>query len=117
MSDDEKNNLINFLILFKNRPYHLAKYLIDNSAFTNDFITKISNSDKLSDKSIVVNNFKNISEMEDYYTSLISDSKKPKNELIKELNDKMDYLVLNDEFEEAAKLRDYMIKYKIKRSK
>ena len=43
-----QNNLINFLKLFKNRPYHLAKYLIDNSALTKDFYNKIIESFNMS---------------------------------------------------------------------
>ena len=31
-------NLIAILKLFKNRPYHLAKYLIENDAFTDKFL-------------------------------------------------------------------------------
>ena len=46
--DEEfKKNLINLLKLFKDRPYHLAKYLITNSAFNNSFYNKILKSDKL----------------------------------------------------------------------
>ena len=38
-------------------------------------------------------------------------------EVTKEVNDKMDELIKNERFEEAAKLRDYMLKKSIKRIK
>ncbi len=41
MSDRTQRNLITLLKLFKNRPYHLSKYLLDNSAFNKDFLRKI----------------------------------------------------------------------------
>jgi hypothetical protein len=40
-------NLVLLIKLFKNRPYHLAKYLIENSALTEDFIIAVSDSVKL----------------------------------------------------------------------
>ena len=40
-------NLVIFLKMFKNRPYHLAKQLIENDALTKDFIKKISDNPKL----------------------------------------------------------------------
>ena len=40
-------SLVLLLKMFKNRPYHLAKYLVENSALTEDFIKKLKNSDKL----------------------------------------------------------------------
>ena len=44
-------NLVNLLKMFKNRPYHLAKYLIENSAFSKDFIKKVSENGKLTNLS------------------------------------------------------------------
>ena len=35
-------SLVIMLKMFKNRPYHLAKYLVENSALTEDFIKKLS---------------------------------------------------------------------------
>ena len=48
MNENKHKNLILLLKLFKNRPYHLSKYLLDNDAFTEDFLNKIKVSDKLS---------------------------------------------------------------------
>ena len=46
-NEDLYRNLVILLKMFKNRPFHLAKYLIENSALTEDFIKKIKNSDRL----------------------------------------------------------------------
>lgn len=122
MNNEELNeHLANFLKMFKNRPYHLAKYLIDNSALNKSFINKIVKSGKLNtdDKKPEVY-LTNISDMDDFYSSILDPIKignKTLEELIKETNDKMDELIKNERFEEAAKLRDYMSKKSIKRIK
>lgn len=115
MNEEFQNNLINFLKLFKNRPYHLAKYLIDNSALTKDFHNKIAKSDKLENNKY----FSDITEMNEFYNSIldVKKSKKSIEEITKQSNDKMDELIKSEKFEEAAKLRDYMNKNKIKRLK
>ena len=38
MNKKEKYNLINLFKLFKNRPNHLVKFLLDNDAFTDKFL-------------------------------------------------------------------------------
>ncbi len=123
--DEEfKKNLINLLKLFKDRPYHLAKYLITNSAFNNSFYNKILKSDKLNSlKDQPTTYFYDITEMEDFFNSFIDDieeiktNKKNIEKITKEVNEKMSYLIENEKFEDAAKLRDYMIKNRIKRVK
>jgi hypothetical protein len=124
MNNDELNeHLANFLKMFKNRPYHLAKYLIDNSAFNKSFINKIVKSGKLNTEGSRTNPeipLTSISEMDDYYNSILDPIKignKTLEEITKEINDKMNELIKNEKFEEAAKLRDYMTKKSIKRIK
>jgi excinuclease UvrABC helicase subunit UvrB len=126
-NDDELyNNLVTLLKLFKNRPYHLSKYLIENSALDEKFIKKILKSDKLQELQDQISNsgyeltpiyFPDISKMEEFYNSLsnISDSR-DKKELSKELNQKMVELLKEEKYEEAATLRDYMIENRIKRN-
>lgn len=115
------NNLIALFKLFKNRPYHLSKYLLDNSAFNKDFLDKINNSSKLSNisENEIPNFFKNISQMEDFYNSLLEESKLPvkltKKELYEDLNKRLNQFILEERYEEAAALRDYMIQYGIKK--
>lgn len=121
-------NLVSLLKLFKNRPYHLAKYLIDNSAFNKTFVNKVLKSEKLNefseDKIESINTsvyFVNISQMEDFYNSLLDEMKnisKTKNteEISAELNARLNELIKNEKYEEAAKIRDYMSKNGIKRN-
>lgn len=124
MNNDELNeHLVNFLKIFKNRPYHLAKYLIDNSALNKSFLNKIAKSGKLNTEESRTNPeipLTSISEMDDYYNSILDPIKignKTLEEVTREINDKMDELIKNEKFEEAAKLRDYMTKKSIKRIK
>lgn len=119
---NENDNIIIFLKLFKNRPYHLAKYLIDNSAFNKNFINKLNKSDVLNKLKEDIETddvyFMDISQMDDYYSSLLESSKNKNNdEICKELNIKLNDLIKQEKFEEAAKLRDYMTKKSIKRLK
>ena len=126
-------SLVIMLKMFKNRPYHLAKYLVENSALTEDFIKKIKNSDKLKemnedDKSSeqkllpvpVPVYFVDISQMENFYNSFIDDIKqlskeKSIEEITKDLNKKLDSFIKNEKYGEAARVRDYMMRNNIER--
>ena len=46
-NEDLYRNLVILLKMFKDRPDQLSKYLIENSAFTDEFIHKIKNNKKL----------------------------------------------------------------------
>jgi len=113
-------NLVILLKMFKHRPFHLAKYLIENKVFTDDFINKIVNNDleiKNSDK-----NFNSINKMNEFYNSLLEEPKRigePKNkqDIEKELNSKLESLLKEEKYEYAAILRDYMSRNNIKRFK
>jgi excinuclease UvrABC helicase subunit UvrB len=127
-------SLVIMLKMFKNRPYHLAKYLVENSALTESFIKKIKNSDRLkemdedeksSEQKLlpvpVPVYFVDISQMENFYNSFIDDIQqlsKEKNieEITKELNIKLDDLIKQEKYEEAARVRDYMTRNNIKRN-
>ena len=119
--------------IFKNRPYHLAKYLVENSALTDDFINKIKNSDKLKEISDEEKNdqkflpapvpvyFVDISQMENFYNSLTDDIKSLSKEkgieqITKELNEKLDKCIKGEKYEDAARIRDYMDRNGIKRN-
>jgi hypothetical protein len=121
MSEDIYKKLVTLLKLFKNRPYHLAKYLIDNKALNKDFIKTVLNSSKLEDISNnedLLVNFNSIEQMEEFYSSLVDlnnlDNKTPE-QITEELNLKLDNLIDNEKYEEAANLRDYMKRKKIER--
>lgn len=118
--------LTNFLKLFKNRPNHLARFLLDNNVLTEDIIKKLKNSDKLKklkaeDTEEITNmHFNDISQMDNFYNSFIDDINqlyKNKNieQVTKELNAKLDKLIVDEEYVKAAKLRDYMKRNNIKR--
>lgn len=127
-------SLVIMLKMFKNRPYHLAKYLVENSALTEEFIKKIKNSDKLkelnedeksSEQKLlpvpVPVYFVDISQMENFYNSFIDDIKqlskeKSIEEITKNLNEKLDDLIKQEKYEEAARVRDYMTRNNIKRN-
>jgi hypothetical protein len=126
-NEDLYRNLVILLKMFKNRPFHLAKYLIENSALTEEFIKKVMNNNSLKD--LVDSNdpkgknlFLDINQMNNYFNSLtddikrIGDSKNPE-EISAALNEKLETLINEERYEDAAKLRDYMIKNNIKRIK
>jgi hypothetical protein len=114
-------NLVIFLKMFKNRPYHLAKHLIENSALTDDFLEKISRSGKLPDSEPEQSNlptiyFADISSMNEYYESLFEERRtRTPDEVEEYLNEKLDRFLIEEKYEEAARLRDYMRRAKINR--
>lgn len=135
MSQEEKDqlykNLVILLKMFKNRPYHLAKYLSDNSAFNQKFIKKILESDKLKDLSkeedessvnmtIIPIHFNDINQMNDFYSSIVDDIKllskeKSMEEMTKSINTKLDSCIKSENYEDAVRIRDYMMRNGIKR--
>jgi len=120
-------NLVTFLKMFKNRPYHLAKYLIENSALQREFIKKISDNEKLNtlskdDKNTTPIYFTEINKMNDYYNSFIDELKylnenKSLEEIEKDMNLRLENFLKEEKYEDAARLRDYMMRNKIKRNK
>jgi cysteinyl-tRNA synthetase len=127
-NDQFYKNLVVLLKMFKNRPYHLAKYLVDNKAFGLEFKKKVELSSKLREISrdaadldvpipISIND---ISKMIDFYDTLIDElsqieTKKSHDEIEQELNKKLDNLIKDEKFEEASKVRDYMQRNGVKR--
>lgn len=121
MNRPDKENLITLLKIFKNRPYHLAKYLLDNLAFNENFLDKIKSSEKLNQLANKVKDepvFWTINDMEEFYNSLIEelDMKGNIEQLTKECNLKLEKLIASEKYEEAAILRDFMIKNGIKKN-
>lgn len=134
-NEDIYRNLVILLKMFKNRPYHLAKYLVENSALTPEFINKLKNSEKLKE----LNNqeeknseqkflpappvpiyFMDISQMHNFYNSLIDDlqllsKEKSIEQITAELNLKLDNCIKDEKYEDAARIRDYMTRNGIKR--
>lgn len=99
--------LLILIKLFDNKPHFLAKYLIDNSALSSEFIDNIMCSTKLENlENLDLKSFKTISEMNNFFKSLVTNI--DFSESIPELIKKLDALVDKEKYEEAAKLRDYI---------
>jgi hypothetical protein len=110
-----ERNLILLLKIFNDRPNHLSKFLIDNNSFTPEFIELVLNSDKLNGIKDVENeevDFSDFSEMNEYFKKLI-DQTKGKENLSVEMNNRLFELIKSEDYESAAKLRDYMKKKNI----
>jgi len=118
-------NLVTILKMFKNRPYHLAKYLIENKALDEEFLKKILENDKLSElgddesKSIVkAIYFVDISHMKDFFNAFSSDivfREKTDTDIVKDLNQRLDECLKEERYEDAIRIRDYMSKNGIER--
>lgn len=124
-------NLVILLKIFKNRPNHLAKYLIDNAAFTDDFINNIINSDKLNKMNpneaqsyfseslnLDAPYFSDYEQMNDYYNDMmVQDLKQLQDpsKIEEELNQKLNGYLEDEDYEKAIKLRDYMKRNNVNR--
>jgi hypothetical protein len=124
-NEDLYKNFVTLLKLFKNRPYHLAKYLIQNGAIKEEFLSKIVNSDRLRNlKEDEFNEkiFMDINQMNEFFNSLTIEVKKlsmfkTDDEIKIDLNNKLSELLKEEKYEEAAILRDYMFNNGIKKNK
>jgi hypothetical protein len=124
-NEDLYRNFVTLLKLFKNRPYHLAKYLIQNGAIKEEFLSKIVNSDRLRNlKEDEFNEkiFMDINQMNEFFNSLTAEVKKlsmfkTEDEIKIDLNNKLAELLKEEKYEEAAILRDYMFNNGIKKLK
>ena len=117
MEENDKlyETLIGLLKLFKNRPYHLAKYLIDNNSLSDSFTKKLIASKFKTSKEPI---FKDITHLNDYFNSLLNDdvkSEKTIEEISIDLSQKLDKLIKDEKYEEAIYVRDYMNKNNIPR--
>lgn len=118
------SNLLSFLKLFNGRPHHLAQFLLENEALNDSFLEKLNQSSKLSkfkiDDKPFIPKFNNIDEMKDYYNSFINEiessiKKRTKDEIEIELSEKIKMAIESENYEEAARIRDYMLKNKLKK--
>lgn len=118
-------NLIILLNLFANRPNHLAKYLLENDALSDRFKKLIEDSDKLNkditECSESMPDFADFAEMYNFFDKLINESTveeerelMPKSPPSEELNKQLFEFLRAENYEEAIKIRDYMISNNIK---
>lgn len=118
MNDKIYKRLLNLIKLFKNRPYHLTKYLIENNALNPDFTKKLLNNKSLDDVKLLPPHFDNVNEMNNYFNSLLLDfdpEKESLEQLTLKLNAKLDQLLKEELYEDAIRVRDYMVAKNIKR--
>ena len=115
-------NLVNLFKLFKDRPNNLARFLLDQDAFTDKFLKKINQNKKLTEENSddFEIYFSSIDEMKDHYSLFINDveihkKKKTKEEIIEELTAKIKQAVEEENYEEAARIRDYMLRNNLKK--
>lgn len=105
MKQHEKYELLaNFLNLFQEKRWLLAKFLIDNNAINESFLKKIS-----LDETDLVPDFDNVNKLNDYFNRLIS--KESETHRLN-LESKLLELLDQERYEEAAKLRDWLKKTK-----
>lgn len=127
MKESDKDKLYRHLVIllkiFRDRPNHLSKYLIENNAFNKEFIKKINSSKKLteiSDMEIkdmmgeIESYFTDIEEMDSFYNNLLTNDKSENKDKMVELNEKLRELIKSEKYEDAARIRDYMSKNGIK---
>jgi excinuclease UvrABC helicase subunit UvrB len=81
----------------------LVKYLLDNKAFSEDFISNITNSEFLNNNNSINYNYNNINELDNFLMSILLEQ-----ENITNLNKKLKEHLDKEEYEKAAKLRDYI---------
>ena len=90
---------------------HFMKFLMDNNAFNQKFINDVTTSKKLNNNIEEDKFFYSMEEMKDYYNNLLSDDELA---LEKEYNTKLWNAILDERYEEAARLRDHMLKNNIR---
>lgn len=116
----ENDNLLKLLEMFKSKPHHLFHFLMENNAFSDDFLKKVENNEILNnidDEDIEGGiHFNSISEMRNYYNSLVDNLKKFEDyEDLSSLMIRLDEAVKSENYEEASSLRDYIRKIKLKK--
>ena len=127
-NDKIYHNLVLLLKMFKNRPHHLAKFLLDNTSFNKKFLDKILTSNKLNEleqceldklsSELETQMFFDITQINEYYQSMVLNDKNQKQspeQIKKEINYKLSVALNEERYEDAARIRDYMIKHNIKK--
>lgn len=102
MDDKFNDKLVLILSLFKDRPNHLAKFLIDNSAFNKTFMNKVSKCNTEIENDDYIDN---INSLNDVFNSILDPDSKPVN-----LDERLIELLMAERYEEAARIRDQINK-------
>ena len=113
MSEQDKIylNLVILLKQFWNRPHHLAKFFLDKEVFNDFFIKHLLESKRLNElENQTPPIFKDIEEMNDYYDIFKEPKNKTEKQKADELNQKLEECIKLEKYEDAIRIRDYMIK-------
>lgn len=127
--DKVYNNLIVLLKMFKNKPYQLAKYLLQNKAFDDMFIEKLIHSKKLNELDEKLRHQKNPFLEEPKHFNNFNDMRKTQNEILRpetkllenkdlkrleeDLNKQLQTATEKEDYEKAVSIRDYMLMLKM----
>jgi len=121
MGYSDYKNLSNFLKFFINRPNHLAKYLIENDALNKEFLKKISSLDngEIDESKLISVYFLDINQMNKFFNNLIDkkDLDNSDNSLYEELENELENCLLEERYEDAIRIRDYLKNIKNKKGK
>lgn len=99
--------MIALMKIFNNHPYMFLNFLNRNNAINEVFKTKLSSA-AIKDKPY----FADVNKMCDYYQQLLDSSTPNIKDKVKDWNSKLYTAITEQRFEDAAKIRDYMIKRK-----
>jgi excinuclease UvrABC helicase subunit UvrB len=115
MSKGTQKKLSNFLSFFINRPNHLAKYLMDNEALNKEFLSRITSVElpEINESKMTEVYFLNINQMNMFFKNLLNKEKYPDSnneDLIQELEKELQKSILEERYEDAIRIRDYLKK-------
>jgi hypothetical protein len=110
-----QRKLSKFLSFFINRPNHLAKYLLDNESLNKEFLDKISAVElpESTDPKIVNLYFSDINQMNIFFKNLLNKDKYPDingETLLEELEKELQNCIMEERYEDAIRIRDYLRK-------
>lgn len=108
-NENFSKNFVKLIKIFKSHPFMFLHFLESNNAIKQDFKNKLTKS-LIKDKE----NFTDIDKMLKYYLTLLDTKNKPQEDSELDFNKKLFYLLSEQKYEEAAKLRDIMIKKNFK---
>ena len=113
MNDFNYRKLYKFLKFFINRPNHLAKYLLDHNALKREFLDKISSENDMEqlEKQISSVYFTDIDNMNAFFDSLTNSTDQntySNKDLIKELENELKQSIVDERYEDAIRIRDYL---------
>ena len=127
--DKAYNNLVILIKLFKNKPYQLAKYLLQNDALDPMFLEKVIHSKRLNEINQKLREDKSAFTEEPQHFNSLHELRKSQNEILRpetklleakdlkkleeDLNQQLFVAESTEDYEKAVKIRDYMLMLKM----